>query len=101
LFEVRHTLRVLWRLSGRSVHSTPNGELGLNYLCAGYKLFFKHIDQPMQLMVRLLRQSRVPAEPMRLYAERDQKWQELWSKTGRNGSVPVRQRPEIQELSRA
>jgi uncharacterized protein len=68
--------------------TTPDGEPGLNYLCAGYQLFFHHIDQPMQLMVRLLRQNRAPAELMRLYASQDQKWQELLAKTGRNDPCP-------------
>ena len=81
--------------------NTPDGQPGLNYLCAGYKLFFHHIDQPMQLMVRLLRQNRAPSELMRLYAEQDQKWQELLAKTGPQRSVSVRQRQKIQELSRA
>ena len=43
---------------------TPDGESGLNYLCAGYKAFFKHIDKPMRIMAGLLRQSRPPAEIM-------------------------------------
>jgi uncharacterized protein len=68
--------------------TTPDGEPGLNYLCAGYKMFFQHIDQPLQLMVRLLRQNRAPAELMRLYAGHDQKWQELLAKTGRNDPCP-------------
>ena len=34
---------------------TPDGELGLNYLCAGYQAFFHHIDAPMKIMVTLLR----------------------------------------------
>ena len=34
---------------------TPDGEPGLNYLCAGYKQYFAHIDHPMQLMAGLLR----------------------------------------------
>jgi uncharacterized protein len=45
---------------------TPDGEPGLNYLCAGYKKFFKHIDRPMRIMASLLRQNRAPAEIMQI-----------------------------------
>ncbi len=41
---------------------------GLNYLCAGYKKFFKHIDRPMRIMASLLRQNRAPAEIMQIEA---------------------------------
>ncbi len=34
---------------------TPNGEPGLNYLCAGYKRFFNHIDPYMRRMADLVR----------------------------------------------
>ncbi len=44
--------------------TTPTGEPGLNYLCAGYRAFFQHVDQPMRLMASLLRQGRAPAEVM-------------------------------------
>jgi serine-type anaerobic sulfatase-maturating enzyme len=40
-------------------------EDGLNYLCAGYQRFFRHIDRPMRIMADLLRQGRAPAEVMR------------------------------------
>jgi uncharacterized protein len=43
---------------------TPKGEPGLNYLCAGYKSFFKHIDEPMKIMSYLFRQGQAPAEIM-------------------------------------
>jgi serine-type anaerobic sulfatase-maturating enzyme len=33
---------------------TPGGEPGLNYLCAGWKNFFAHIDEPVQQIVRRL-----------------------------------------------
>ena len=37
---------------------TPSGEAGLNYLCAGYKAFFRHIDRPLKIMAQLLRQEK-------------------------------------------
>ncbi len=43
---------------------TPDGEFGLNYLCAAYKRFFSHIDPYMRNMAALLRQGRPPAEIM-------------------------------------
>ncbi|MNH42832.1 Anaerobic sulfatase-maturating enzyme [compost metagenome] len=45
---------------------TPDGEPGLNYLCAGYKAFFTHIDRPMKTMVALLRNGRYVDEIMSL-----------------------------------
>jgi len=68
--------------------STPDGEPGLNYLCAGYKLFFHHVNQPMQLMVQLLRQNRAPSELTQLYQAKDREWQALLAKTGRNDPCP-------------
>ncbi len=46
--------------------TTPDGEPGLNYLCAGYKHFFHHIDPHMQFMARELRAGRPPANIMRI-----------------------------------
>jgi uncharacterized protein len=40
---------------------TPDGEDGLNYLCAGYKKFFTHIDSPMRTMGALLGNQLAPA----------------------------------------
>ena len=37
------------------IRKTPDGEPGLNYLCAGYKAFFTHIDGPMRVMANHLR----------------------------------------------
>jgi uncharacterized protein len=45
---------------------TPDGEPGLNYLCAGYKHFFHHIDPYMQFMAAELRAHRPPANIMRI-----------------------------------
>jgi uncharacterized protein len=51
--------------------ATPDGEAGLNYLCAGFKAFFHHVDVPMRTMGALLAQNRAPAEIMAQYASAD------------------------------
>lgn len=38
--------------------TTPEGESGLHYLCAGYQAFFRHVREPMAVMAGLLRQGR-------------------------------------------
>ncbi len=43
---------------------TPEGKPGLNYLCAGYKHFFHHIDPYMQFMANELKNERPPANVM-------------------------------------
>ena len=43
---------------------TPDGEEGLNYLCAGYKSFFTHITPAMKTMAGLLRAGRYADEIM-------------------------------------
>jgi len=47
---------------------TPDGEDGLNYLCAGYKSFFTHVDPEMKLMAGLLKQGRYADEVMGILA---------------------------------
>ena len=42
--------------------TTAEGETGLNYLCAGYKAFFSHVDRPVRVMCALLRAGRAPSE---------------------------------------
>lgn len=43
---------------------TPNGEPGLNYLCAGYKKFFHHVAPYMDFMKQELQNERPPANVM-------------------------------------
>jgi uncharacterized protein len=45
---------------------TPNGEPNLNYLCVGYKRFFKHINRPMNVMAQLLRTGHYADEVMKI-----------------------------------
>lgn len=48
--------------------TTPDGESGLNYLCAGFKYFFHHADFAMKLMVGLYRRQREIREVMPILA---------------------------------
>jgi uncharacterized protein len=58
---------------------TPDGEEGLNYLCAGYKDFFSHIDGPMQTMTDLVRKGRFADEILG-----------IWASAGRNDPCPCK-----------
>lgn len=53
--------------------TTPDGESGLNYLCAGYRAFFNHVGQPMQMMANLLRRGRYADEVIGLLSRQEQK----------------------------
>lgn len=51
--------------------ATPDGSAGLNYLCAGYKEFFHHVDRPMRFMAEELRRGGAPSRIVQLYAAED------------------------------
>lgn len=69
--------------------STPDGEPGLNYLCEGYKAFFTHVDQPMQMMARELRAERPAANIMHyLDAETTATLEQRFDQAGRNDPCP-------------
>jgi uncharacterized protein len=44
--------------------TTPDGQPGLNYLCEGYKMFFRHAEPYMDFMARELKNRRAPANVM-------------------------------------
>lgn len=67
---------------------TPTGEPGLNYLCAGYKAFFTHIDRPMRLMAAELRAGRPPATIMSLLAQEEAELHRRFARAGRNDPCP-------------
>jgi uncharacterized protein len=47
---------------------TPDGEPGLNWLCAGLKTFFAHTERPMRLMAEILERGGEAREVMPLLA---------------------------------
>jgi uncharacterized protein len=69
--------------------ATPNGELGLNYLCAGYKAFFHHIDRFLKIIVQLIRQEQPAARVMEVLAQQEGRQSLVKkSKVGRNDPCP-------------
>jgi uncharacterized protein len=51
--------------------TTPDGEPGLHYLCAGYQRFFRHVDRPMRVMADLLRRDEDATGLRQWYAAED------------------------------
>ncbi len=67
---------------------TPDGERGLNYLCAGYKAFFKHADHPMTIMANLIREGRPAGEIMRPHGAPGMMPAAGGARAGRNDPCP-------------
>ncbi|MBE3096336.1 MAG: anaerobic sulfatase maturase [Planctomycetes bacterium] len=65
---------------------TPDGEEGLNYLCAGYKRFFAHITPAMVVMAAELANGRPPANVMAWTRQQDAR--RAAAQTGRNDPCP-------------
>ncbi len=65
---------------------TPDGEDGLNYLCAGYKKYFNHVDPYMRFMADELRNNRPPANVMKWAEEKDKGFPSY--NIGRNDECP-------------
>jgi len=68
--------------------TTPDGEAGLNYLCAGFKAFFTHSERPMRLMAAELVRGRPPANIMLLLAREDAELARKFATAGRNDPCP-------------
>ncbi|HIK19465.1 MAG TPA: anaerobic sulfatase maturase [Leptolyngbyaceae cyanobacterium M33_DOE_097] len=55
---------------------TPDGEPGLNYLCADYKQFFKHVNEPFKILATLMHKGLPATEIMQWYVMHDRKLKE-------------------------
>ncbi len=66
---------------------TPEGEPGLNYLCASYKQFFSHVEPYMEFMAGELASQRPPTNVMRWASERDSRGSQS-RRIGRNDACP-------------
>jgi uncharacterized protein len=63
---------------------TPDGDAGLNYLCEGYKAFFKHADKPMRIMADMIRRGRLAEEVMKIMGTEEKAGEGVSMKPGRN-----------------
>ena len=70
------------------IRFSPDGEPGLNYLCAGYKEFFTHITPYMRFMVDELSAGRPPANVMLAVAKQDAELQRKLATARRNDPCP-------------
>jgi uncharacterized protein len=67
------------------IMETPDGETGLNYLCAGYKRFFEHCGPYMARLAALRRAARPPEHLMKVVQAEDVN---ILPKAGRNDPCP-------------
>jgi len=70
------------------VLTAPDGEPGLNWLCAGLKTFFAHVDRPMQIMADLLRRGQDADRIMEILALEEDRSIPKKDKVGRNDPCP-------------
>ncbi len=70
------------------VLDTPDGEPGLNYLCAGLKAFFEHTERPMRIMARLLQSGRPAPDIMPMLAAEEKQLEGQFARAGRNDPCP-------------
>jgi uncharacterized protein len=76
---------------------TPDGEPGLNYLCAGYKAFFQRIDEPVKLLAMLMSSGREASELMGILAEKKEVLERDYKNTKPNQPCPCGSRMSYKE----
>ncbi|MFH1568746.1 MAG: anaerobic sulfatase-maturation protein [Gemmatimonadota bacterium] len=67
---------------------TPDGEAGLNYLCRGYQLYFRHVAPYMEVMAAQLRRGQPAAAVMAWARQRDELAAAARRPPGRNELCP-------------
>ena len=70
------------------VLTTPDGEPGLNWLCAGLKAFFEHADRPMTIMADLIGRGRYADGIMGILAGEGSQSRPGEGEPGRNDPCP-------------
>ena len=68
--------------------TTPDGEPGLNYLCTGYKSFFKHADRSLKILAGLIQRGLPATKIMNLLAQEEAQKIKDNRKVGRNAPCP-------------
>ena len=66
----------------------PDSEPGLNYLCAGFKQFFHHVDRPLRMMLDLMSAGRPASDVMEVLARDEAPYRDEISLLGRNDPCP-------------
>ncbi len=57
-------------------------------MCAGYKAFFQHIDRPLTILAKLLRQGKPAAQVMEVLQAEEARPAPVRGKVGRNDPCP-------------
>jgi uncharacterized protein len=70
------------------VLTSPDCEPGLNWLCAGLKAFFTHVQRPMKIMADLLRRGRLAEDVMPVLAAEKAWFFASAGRVGRNDPCP-------------
>ena len=68
--------------------TTPDGEPGLNYLCAGFKQFFHHVDEPLKMLLGLMNDGRPASDVMEMIARQELPFYDALQQAGRNDLCP-------------